>query len=91
MSEGSSIRSFGQKLSRNLDLKTIITRLRPYPSLRNGQLDAEQLDNELLDLLSGRLWEGLKSFQVHIHQILLFYKQITVNKLNQSDMSSSGT
>jgi hypothetical protein len=33
-------------------------------SFRVGQLDTELLDNELLDLLKGQLWGGLKYFRV---------------------------
>lgn len=34
------------------------------PSFRVGQLDTELLDEELLDLLKGQLWGGLKYFRV---------------------------
>lgn len=38
------------------------------PSFRVGQLDTELLDEELLDLLKGQLWGGLKYFRVSIHE-----------------------
>lgn len=34
------------------------------PAFRVGQLDTELLDEELLDLLKGQLWGGLKYFRV---------------------------
>ena len=34
------------------------------PTFRVGQLDAEQLDEELLDLLKGQVGEALKYFDV---------------------------
>lgn len=37
------------------------------PSFRVGQLDTELLDEELLELLKGQLWGGLKYFRV-FHQ-----------------------
>lgn len=36
------------------------------PSFRVGQLDTELLDEELLELLKGQLWNGLKYFRVGV-------------------------
>ena len=34
------------------------------PAFRVGQLDTELLDEELLELMKGQLWNGLKYFRV---------------------------
>jgi peroxin-2 len=36
------------------------------PAFRVGQLDTELLDEELLELLKGQLWGGLKYFRVRV-------------------------
>jgi peroxin-2 len=38
------------------------------PAFRVGQLDTELLDEELLELLKGQLWNGLKYFRVCCHR-----------------------
>jgi peroxin-2 len=38
-------------------------------SFRVGQLDTELLDEELLDLLKGQMWNGLKYFRVTVTRV----------------------
>lgn len=40
------------------------------PAFRVGQLDTELLDEELLGLLKGQLWNGLKYFRVCLRDVV---------------------
>jgi peroxin-2 len=59
-----------EQRAREANNNTGIARLRNLftpgsrPAFRVGQLDTELLDEELLELLKGQLWGGLKYFRV---------------------------
>jgi len=58
--EASSSNATGISRLRSLFSSSVASR----PAFRVGQLDTELLDEELLDLLKGQLWGGLKYFRV---------------------------